>query len=168
MRKFAALAAFCSLLAVGCSSGPAEPDVKAPRVEEGRITTAVIAGRDLPIFTFTGGLQIKEGVVVGQRVIYSRTGDLYKRGGGKVDLIDPVTIDADYVTRLHQLRYITDKVKDRELEEYFNSDAARVAFRWEVDYKAKDGTDVYTHSSVVYETKHADIKAADLAREIKP
>ncbi len=168
MKKVAVLVAACSLLMAACVGGPSEPEVKAPTVSEGRVTAAKIAGRELPIYTFTGVLKNDKAEIGDIRVIYSISGDLYKREGGKVELISPVTLQAQLVKRLNQLRYITDKVKDHDLEAHFEEDGAKIAFFWEVDYKAPGGQETHTYRSIVYETDIKDITRHDLGREIKP
>jgi hypothetical protein len=146
-----------------CTSEPEGPTVKTPVVDEGRITQAKVAGRDLPFFTFSGRLDPKDAEFVAARISYSITGDLHN--GGK--LISPITMDAEYVARLHQLRYISDATHDHDLEVHLNQEDSKTAFIWEIDYKAPGTDKVFTATSPLYETDHGDIVSADLAREIK-
>ena len=163
MKRIAGLALGCALLLSACSGGGEEPTVNPPTIDQGRITMATVAGRDLPFFTFSGRLDPKDTEYVASRVLYSTTGDLHS--GGK--LVDPKTLEGTYVAKLHQLRHISDNTKDHALEATLNGEDARIAFIWEVDYKAPESETVMTTQSVLYETNHRDIAAANLAREIR-
>ena len=117
----------------------------------------------MPFFTFSARLDEKEAEFVAARIAYSISGDLHSGG----QLIDPVTKDADYVTRLHQLRFISDATADQALEQHLSAPDAKVAFFWEIDYRSPDGGETSTTRSALYETDTDDIVSANLAREIQ-
>ena len=163
MRKAGLAAVACSFLWIACTGGSFEPEVKAPNIDEGRITLAKVAGRDLPFFTFTSRVLESKAEVVAARLAVSTTGDLHSGG----ELTSAQTLEAQFIAKHHQLRFITDAVKNKDLETTLNEDDAEVAFRWEIDFTGPESDTVHTTKSVIYKTNHKDIAAANLAHEIK-
>ena len=167
MRKVALFGLALSFLVSACTVEDASKNVKPPKLDEARMHAAVIAGRELPIFTFTGRVDPKDSEIVGVRVEYSITGDRYTSSGGSVELVSPVTLEAQYIERLHNVRLITDTAKNKDLETYLSADDSEIAFRWHIDYQPDGAEAPSTETTGVYETDKDSIDSHDLATEVR-
>jgi len=168
MKKVAILAALCSLTMTACLNTKTGPSAKAPKITEGRATMAKIGGRPLPVFEFSCKVEDNENKIVGQRAFVSTSGSLYKHGAdGSYELVEPKSLEAEYIANVGQVRATVDPAKEEQLATTLNGDAAQVAFRFEVDYKAPDSDKVETVRSLIFESDHDNISTAGLGKEIK-
>ncbi|HYC01446.1 MAG TPA: hypothetical protein VEC57_20105 [Candidatus Limnocylindrales bacterium] len=127
---------------------------------------AKIGGKPLPVFEFNARVAEEENKIVKSKVYFSTEGEMYKQGDEGAELIDPKTLDGEYVRNVHQLRATVDPAKDEALATYLNSPDAKVAFQWEVEWSAPESEEVNKTRSPVYVTDNKTIASAGLAREI--
>ena len=167
MKKAALVAALCSISIAACLGGQSGPPVKAPKISEGRATMAKIGGRPLPVFEFSARVDDMDNKIAGARVFVSITGDLYKKGAEDFELVEPKTLEGEYVANVGQVRATVDPAKEEALATYLNGDGAKVAFQVEVDWKTPEGTEVTKTRSIVFASDHSTIASAGLAKEIK-
>lgn len=167
MNKAVLVAALCSLTLSACL-GEAGPKAKAPKITEGRATMAKIGGRPLPVFEFSAKVAEEENKIVGARALVSITSPNYKSAGDEgYQLVEPKTLEAEYVANVHQVRATVDPAKEEAMASYLNEDSATVAFQIEIDWTAPNSTEKQTTRSVVFSTDHETIAGAGLGKEIK-
>lgn len=166
MKKAVLLAALCSLVFSSCLA-TGDSTAKAPKISEARGTMAKIGGRPLPVFEFSAKVDDEDNKIVGARVFLSITAPLYKSGEDTYHLIEPQTLEAEYVANVRQVRATVDPAKEEALATYLNGESAMVAFQVEVDWTAPESTEKQTTRSIVFETDHDNIASAGLAKDIK-
>ena len=165
MKNVALLAAFCSLTLAACLGG--EPKVNEPKFSEGRATMAKIGGRPLPVFEFSAKVDDEDNKIVAARAYVSITGALYKRDGETYKLVEPQSLEAEYVANVSQVRATVDPAKEEALATHLNGENATVAFVLEVDWTAPDSTEKRTTRSMIFESDHENIATAGLGKEIR-
>lgn len=168
MRRVAMFAALCALVAVACS-GEKEPSVNPPKLTDGRVNMAKVGGRPIPVFEFNCVVREGEAKIVGARVMYATGAEGFKAAAGSEgpSLVAPKTLEGQYVASQQQIRGTVDPAKLEELATYLNGPDSKVAFQFEVDWKAPDDEKVYKHHSSIFTTDNATILGAGLATEVR-
>ncbi|MFT4570058.1 MAG: hypothetical protein ACI8TX_002441 [Hyphomicrobiaceae bacterium] len=158
----------CVMLAASCQSGDSGPKTKPPRIDEARVTSAKIGGRDLRMYTFSARIDDKSNEIVAARVVYATGAEPFTKSADGVTLNDPDTREAKYEAAQRQILYISASDKNNELETYFDSaEDTQTAFYFEIDYKAPDMEETFTEQTGVF---HIDLKNIDrnnLASDVK-